>query len=56
MILLITQKMLRKDSEPTPILIIDSMGKLCKIYEKKKKLKKLIEFVLALMASDPQYK
>lgn len=56
MILLITQKMLRKDSEPTPILITNSMQKLCKIYEKKKKLKKLIEFILALMASDAQYK
>ena len=56
MILFITQKMLRKDSEPTPTLITASMQKLVKIYEKKKKLRKLVEFILALMASDQQYK
>ena len=56
LILFITQKMLRKDSEPTPNLITTSLQKLVKIYEKKKKLRKLIEFILALMASDQQYK
>ena len=48
--------MLRKDSEPTPILITNSLQKLFKVYEKKKKLKKLVEFILALMATDQQYK
>lgn len=48
--------MLRKDSEPTPVLLTNSMLKLFKIYDKKKKLKKLVEFILALMASDQQYK
>ena len=32
------------------------MQKLFKISEKKKKLKKLVEFILYLMASDMQYK
>lgn len=32
------------------------MQKLFKIYEKKRKLKKIVEFILALMASDMQYK
>jgi len=44
--------MLRKDSEPTPVLLTNSMVKLFKIYDRKKKLKKLVEFILALMASD----
>lgn len=52
LILFITQKMLRKDSEPTPVLLTTSITKLLKIYEKKKKLRKLVEFILALMASD----
>jgi len=52
LILFITQKMLRKDSEPTPTLITNSLQKLVKIYEKKKKLRKLVEFILALMAGD----
>ena len=49
MILLITQKLLRKDSEPTPALITSSMQKFLKIFEKKKKLRKLIEFILVTM-------
>ena len=56
MILLITQKLLRKDPDTTPKLINSSMQKLFKIYEKKRKLKKIVEFILALMASDMQYK
>jgi len=56
MVLLIAQKILRKDPDTTPKLINSSMQKLFKIYEKKKKLKKLVEFILYLMASDMQYK
>lgn len=41
--------MLRKDPEPTPTLITNSMKHLLKIYEKKKKLRKLIEFIFFLM-------
>ena len=42
--------MLRKDSDPTPTLITTSMNKLIKIYEKKKKLRKLVEFIFILMS------
>mmetsp|Transcript_29965 Transcript_29965/g.29168 ORF Transcript_29965/g.29168 Transcript_29965/m.29168 type:complete len:225 (+) Transcript_29965:2098-2772(+) len=56
LVLFITQKMLRKDPEPTPTLITTSMSKLIKIHDKKKKLRKLVEFIFILMAQDSQYK
>lgn len=42
--------MLRKDAEPTPALITSSMKKFFTIFEKRKKLRKLIEFILVIMS------